>query len=1019
MADLAGFAPYVAAGSAVRGGPDVTVTLPDPPRAPGEPVVRAGVARYAGGTLVLVPLVPAPPAASVLVHAPVTGPVRRVTLPAPLPGLPGVDALLEVAPLPFGARDVLRRLPGLPTFYLALPGLGVDPADDLLLAAGEPVASASAAWVGALLDDRMGLAPAAVTALVTAAMSGVEPPADVAAWATLAALDAPGRALRVVDHSGRPASGYRFGLTDPTGSTQVTTDGAGMLPLPPGAVELRWQAHPGGAAAGTPLLALYERALADPADTASSPGPGRPLTVPPSAGQGHLQVLDASRWFADPPPGLDPGLGRVHPGSRLEPLVDGLAAFAPLLADLRAATGAGCGAHFAGWAFNDFPLDPADPEGSRFTSLVRALDQGGGPGAQAAGARFLMDRFFVFRDDAPVEEIRRAAVLLLVAGVDVLIIADLLEKLETDERGFLALMSLATLAGVVVGMIAAGTVTGALEDAIDYSEDLHAELNGIQPGIALRARHPGRFADNPLARPSTLPLEPQDFLAGVSSWHQKFQVVRRAPDPLGGSVVGYLGGIDVNRNRLDSPGHHGSAWRPPEEVALSPAPAMRAFHDVHARITGPAAADVALTFERRWALDTALQPPRGPGDPAPLDVAFGAPTATDPAVPAQPARHLVQVCRSGYAPAPGSASVPLPWSPQGETTIAQAVVRAISSAREYIYVEDQYFTPHDAYVAALLDAAVREPSLRLLIVIPSGSDQLFGDIRRRELFELLRTGRPGQAGYGERMVVAAPMRRPVLGDAGRVASRGRLVLQDPLSVSADQVLLGPRSRLPADVPFWLWVAGERMLAVERRDDVLSAAGVPSRRYLVRRSGGTEPLWGATPRAHEPGAPVTLAQLRGIYVHTKAVMVDDVFVGIGSCNTNRRGFFSDGEITAFAVPERLKAARENPALALRTALWAEHLGIPPAMGRALLADPVAGFELFRRSPYLGNRASGFDALGVTPELGFPSERSTPVKMLAAFGLVVADDVVPYVWNTLVEPTSASDPDPVPGPGLGDV
>ncbi len=62
------------------------------------------------------------------------------------------------------------------------------------------------------------------------------------------------------------------------------------------------------------------------------------------------------------------------------------------------------------------------------------------------------------------------------------------------------------------------------------------------------------------------------------------------------------------------------------------------------------------------------------------------------------------------------------------------------------------------------------------------------------------------------------------------------------------------------------------------------------------------------------------------------MVDDVFVGIGSCNTNRRGFFHDGEITAFAVPEQLKAARENPALNLRTALWAEHLGIPPAMGR---------------------------------------------------------------------------------------
>ena len=168
------------------------------------------------------------------------------------------------------------------------------------------------------------------------------------------------------------------------------------------------------------------------------------------------------------------------------------------------------------------------------------------------------------------------------------------------------------------------------------------------------------------------------------------------------------------------------------------------------------------------------------------------------------------------------------------------------------------------------------------------------------------------------------------------------------------MILGPRSRLPKDVPFWLWVEGERMLAVERAT-TSSSTDVPSpalpgppvrrRRAALGRDG---------PRPHEQGAPVTLAQAHGIYVHTKAIMVDDVFVGIGSCNTNRRGFFHDGEITAFAVPEQLKAARENPALALRTALWAEHLGMPPAMGPALLADPVAAFDLFRRPTLIGNR-----------------------------------------------------------------
>jgi phosphatidylserine/phosphatidylglycerophosphate/cardiolipin synthase-like enzyme len=165
--------------------------------------------------------------------------------------------------------------------------------------------------------------------------------------------------------------------------------------------------------------------------------------------------------------------------------------------------------------------------------------------------------------------------------------------------------------------------------------------------------------------------------------------------------------------------------------------------------------------------------------------------------------------------------------------------------------------------------------------------------------------------------------------------------------------------------------------------------------------------------------VTLSQTTGIYVHTKAIMVDDVFVGVGSCNANRRGMFHDGEIAAFAVPEQLKASRENPASNLRIALWAEHLGIPPEMGRSLLADPVAAFELFRRPTLIGNRVSGFDALGITPELGFPAEGGPVKKMLATEGITVAADLVPYVWNIFADPTTLTDPDPRLGPELGAV
>jgi len=1005
------FVPFVPATGVRRQGLDVAGVLAEPPRAPGEPISRPGVARYAGAALVWLPLA-AQGGPTFPLQAPADATCRLLPLAVADPALPGVQRIFELSPLPFAGPGVIRRLPGLPTFYLA-PATSNPLAlvEDDFVAAGSTIADVGAAFVGLLFADRLALSPAAWVGQIALAMTGIDSDAEVLAWQALDRFAPAGRSLRVLDHVGRPAAGVSIRISAASGTTTVAVDAAGALALPPGDVQLAWPAQ-------QPVLAHYEAALAAPDDRSTSTRPGEPLSIAASVASGHLQLLDSAAWFADRPPQLDPGLAHVHADSRLEPLVDGLASFQPLLQDLRAATGSGCGAHFAGWAFNDFPLDLADPQASMFSRLVADLRGGD-------GARFLMDRYLVFRPDAPTDAIERVVVILITLGVDVLLVLSVLEALDIDDRGYFALGMIGMLGGLAVSTIGLEPLLGLLEDKIDGSKEMAAQLNALKNGIALRARHPVRFADNALSQllANPLPFEPSNFLESVGSWHQKFQVVRRSPDALGNRVVGYVGGIDINRNRLDAPGHHGRAWQPP---GPSRTPSPRAFHDVHARVTGPAAADVALTFARRWAFDVSRQAAAVPR----LELAFATPAPSDAnEVPPQPARHLVQIGRSGFAPRPTAGAVPLPWSPAGEATIEQAFVRAIAAAREYIYIEDQYFTPPDDYIRALLDASVREPKLRLLIVMPSASDQLFGEVRRREMFARLRDDPATGRGWGDRMIVGAPLRRPVLANAGRVASKGRLQLLAPLSAAGGdaQATLGPRARLPKAVPFWVWIEGEQMLAAEQRDDVVIdemhdgvVAKVPARNYLLRRSSGAEPLWGARTRAHVQGAPVTLSQTTGIYVHTKAMMVDDVFVGIGSCNTNRRGYFHDGEITAFAVPERLKGARDNPALALRTALWAEHLGMPPTMGRALLADPVAAFELFRRPVVAGNRLSGFDALGVRPELGFPSEKGMWLKLLTAWGLGVNEALLlPYLWNGFVDPTTATDPDPEPGPVLGNV
>jgi phosphatidylserine/phosphatidylglycerophosphate/cardiolipin synthase-like enzyme len=92
----------------------------------------------------------------------------------------------------------------------------------------------------------------------------------------------------------------------------------------------------------------------------------------------------------------------------------------------------------------------------------------------------------------------------------------------------------------------------------------------------------------------------------------------------------------------------------------------------------------------------------------------------------------------------------------------------------------------------------------------------------------------------------------------------------------------------------------------------------------------------------------------IYVHAKAVMIDDVWAMVGSANLNRRSWTHDSEIACAVLDERrdLRSPADPGGLGdgarvfareLRLRLWREHLG--PAGDEELL-DPLAGFELWR-------------------------------------------------------------------------
>jgi phosphatidylserine/phosphatidylglycerophosphate/cardiolipin synthase-like enzyme len=687
-----------------------------------------------------------------------------------------------------------------------------------------------------------------------------------------------------------------------------------------------------------------------------------------AAGERHVQVTDAEAWFAERDNiGVTP-LARWNPNSFLEPIVDGNPYFARLVDDLRS-TEFGGGAGLAGWAFvkeslldktQPWPLIPGQDD-TQIVPLIKELK------SRNSTVRMLVNQFLQF--ESPDFDDTTAALAVLWALFASTFPLAAFRIMMTDPAGFGVLMGAMAVATFLIDTPLTLDVLRAIGES---SKSIVEDLQPVDPDLIRWSPYPATTADNPFFTGS---LQLADItindIIHFGVYHQKF-VVGKTP---GNQYFGYLGGIDINSDRPDSPVHR----------------AVFPYHDVQARLTGPALTDLIHSFAERCAFDHVTPPFDVPAMPQTL-------TGQD--------RHLVQIGRTYYKP---KASAGFPFAPQGETVIHRTNLRAIAAARDYIYIEEQYFTPDKEYMDALLEASNHAKALVITLCMQNG--QIYGPVRRTDVLNALATA------WGPRMKVGALMRRFMNPTPAKTVNLGRCVLAQAITASSTTITIGPKSHVP-EPPFWAFVENELMQVTASQPD-----NDPNFRTLFVNRGpqGTLATWGAKVDKHDDKVPVMCVRVPHIYVHAKLMIVDDVFLSVGSANMNRHGHFHDGEINALALPQHLKRDPSNPARVLRCHLWAEHLGLSPEMGPSLFADPLSALPYFDRPWFAGNRWQPLTWSGAPTdtELGFSFTDSIAMQFLQLAVGAGTEHYKSTLWPLLVDPTCISDPNAdKPGPEYPD-
>ncbi|KAK4267539.1 hypothetical protein QN277_024308 [Acacia crassicarpa] len=395
--------------------------------------------------------------------------------------------------------------------------------------------------------------------------------------------------------------------------------------------------------------------------------------------------------------------------------------------------------------------------------------------------------------------------------------------------------------------------------------------------------------------------------------HQKIVVVDSALPSEGSDkrrIVSFVGGIDLCDGRYDTPFHslfrtldtaHHHDFHQPNfpGAAITKGGPREPWHDIHSRLEGPIAWDVLFNFEQRW---------RKQGG---KDLLIQFRELEDVIIPPSPVMYPddhetwhVQLFRS----IDGGAAFGFPETPEDaakaglvsgkdniiDRSIQDAYIHAIRRAKDFIYIENQYFLGSSFAWSA---DGIKPEDINALHVIP------------KELS--LKIVSKIEAGERFTVYVVVPMWPEGV----------------PESASVQAILDWQR----------------RTMEMMYKDVIqaLRAKGIDEdpRNYLTFFCLGNREL--KKPGEYEPSEKpdsdsdylrAQEARRFMIYVHAKMMIVDDEYIIVGSANINQRSMDGarDSEIAMGAYQPYHLSHRQQPARGqihgFRMSLWYEHLGM---------------------------------------------------------------------------------------------